>query len=198
MFAVSMLAKAGAKMKQDFVLAVWDLIIKRWDLFSDPDCIFPVGDIEVNKNVNEDFDDLRKKTVEYFTKKSNRPHYFGLCSNKYSIKDNEKIIDLNLEIRFNGYFYVGIYGTGIDKAISTKLVKKFYSSYQALDGWENGNYSKDSDIERIYIKSKLRFDSDNKDVFEIIHSDKSYFVESIFSCAQDLVSKLNKRGLQLR
>jgi hypothetical protein len=184
LFAAAKLSKAVEAIKPEWVQSIWKMLREEWKRRSSlPDGIF-VGSLEPNRHAGS-LTELDQKSKQYFAKARNIPRYFGLVAKNYSVPEGR----VGLEIRFNGYFYVGLFGQdqGKETIFDRKVVEDFFKRTPISQGF-------DSDIrpnrqkERICIANSVKFDSDSKELFILaIEENRKKFVDSLLDQAEEII-----------
>ncbi len=133
--AAIQLAKASKLARIKLVQSIWDDIKTSWNdmqrqsLARAENSAAFVGSLEPNFKAKAETEKLKGLTKNFFEKEklSTNKKYFGLSSKSYFyVSPSGEKQNVWLEIRFNGRFYVGLYGEN-DVCIHTKeVLEKFY------------------------------------------------------------------------
>lgn len=187
--AASKLSRAVAVFKERTVNQLWEAIKDDWQKRTKAGTL--IGAIEGNQHCGN-LNSLRSRTKEYFSKQRNVPRWFGLAGRGYEYKGRR----VGVEVRFDGHFYVGLYGDKTDKVLDIEDVSWFYEDFKPPERYSPGTFDSAAARERVYVKSDIEFDGD-KEVFSLVSDDaKNKLVEEILDLAESMLTHMGKRGLK--
>lgn len=193
LYAAAKLSGAVIKFKQELLADLWDRIESDWESRSKNENSVLKGHLVANKYAENDRHKIKYKSKEYFTKQREVPRYFGFASHSYKFKE----IPVGLEIRFNGCFYVGIYGINGEKVLPKSVVVAFYNKYQPPEDCKVAFTEENSDKERILVNTPIRFETDNEAVFKLIEKESQQkFVTTICEVAEGIIKGMIELGLE--
>jgi hypothetical protein len=192
LFAAAKLSKAVEAVKPEWVQSLWKLIREEWKRRSAlHDGIF-VGSLEPNRHAGADIDSLNNKSKEYFTMARNVPRFFGLVAQNYLVPEGR----VGVEIRFNGHFYVGLFGEDEETIFDRKVVEEFFERTLIPQGFES-DIRPQRQKERICITNSIRFDRDTEELFSLtLEGNRKKFVKSLLDIAENIIRGMEKHGLE--
>lgn len=192
LFVAAKLAKAVKAVKPEWVQSIWKLIREEWERRSKVHNSVFFGSLEPNHHAGKDANNLNKKSKDYFTMARNVPRFFGLVADSYSVQEGR----VGLEIRFNGYFYIGLFGRKEEEAIfDRKVVEDFFARTPIPQGFAS-DIRPNKQKERICIKNSIEFDHDTEELFALaIGDNRKKFVDSLLDMAEEIIRGMAVHGL---